>query len=257
MIELYNYKKPPPNEPNYGIKHYKRKIIKCLNCNHFYAIHKIDTAKFYKNAYSVISHGKNIDKKFKKIQKLAKNSDNFHRVSRFLNFFKKFKNNKVSLLDVGSGISIFLNAIKKKTNWNLTGIEPDINFVKFGRNKLNLNIIHSSLNSKILRKKRFDLISMNKVVEHVKNPILFINNCKKVLNKNGYIYIEVPDGLTASKQSDARNQEEFAVDHLHVFSIDSLYNTLKSCNLDVIKIDKICEKSGKFTIYAFAKNNDR
>ena len=50
MIELYNYKKPPPNEPNYNIKNYKRKIIKCSNCNHFYAIHKIDTTKFYKKA---------------------------------------------------------------------------------------------------------------------------------------------------------------------------------------------------------------
>ena len=64
------------------------------------------------------------------------------------------------------------------------------------------------------------------------------------------------DGALDKQQAGFR-KEWSTVDHLHVFSIDSLYNTLKSCNLDVIKIDKICEKSGKFTIYAFAKNNDR
>ncbi|MDC3114692.1 class I SAM-dependent methyltransferase [Candidatus Pelagibacter sp.] len=251
--EVFKYIKKPPNEPNYYIKNYKRKVVKCQNCNHFFAIHKINTSTFYKENYSIISHGKNISKKFNKIKKLKSQSDNFHRVNRFLNFFKKYKNKRISLLDVGSGLSIFLNAIKHKVRWNLIGIEPDINFVKFGKEKLGLNIIHSNLNIKKLKNKKFEIISLNKVAEHVKNPILFLKQCKNLLKKNGYIYIEVPDGLTASKQKNAKYQEEFAIDHLHVFSLDSLNNSLYSSGFEVILIDKIKEKSGKFTLYAFAK----
>ena len=251
--EIFKYTKKPPNEPNYGIKNYKRKVVKCQNCNHFFAIHKINTNKFYKENYSIISHGKNILKKFNKIKKLKSQSDNFHRVNRFLNFFKKYKNEKISLLDVGSGLSIFLDAIKNKVKWKLFGIEPDVNFVKFGREKLGLNIIHSNLNVKKLNNKKFEIISLNKVAEHIKNPILFLKQCNNLLKKNGYIYIEVPDGLTASKQKKAKYQEEFAIDHLHVFSLDSLNNSLNSSGFKVILIDKIKEKSGKFTLYAFAR----
>lgn len=251
--EIFKYTEKPPNEPDYGIKNYKRKVVKCQNCNHFFAIHKINTNKFYKENYSIISHGKNILKKFNKIKKLKSQSDNFHRVNRFLNFFKKNKNKKISLLDVGSGLSIFLDAIKNKVKWKLIGIEPDINFVKFGREKLGLNIIHSNLNIKKLNNKKFEIISLNKVAEHIKNPILFLKQCKNLLKKNGYIYIEVPDGLTASKQKNANYREEFAIDHLHVFSLDSLNNLLNSSGFEVILIDKIQEKSGKFTLYAFAR----
>lgn len=66
------YLKPPPNEPDYGIKKYKRRIFRCNKCGHFRAVHNIDTKKFYHKNYSLISHGKNIEKKFKKILNLKK-----------------------------------------------------------------------------------------------------------------------------------------------------------------------------------------
>ena len=253
ISKIFYYKKPPIKEPNYKIKNYKRAVVKCKLCGHFYAEHKIDTKKFYKESYSTISHGENISKKFHLIKKLGKNSDNFNRVSRFMDFFKKYKNTKISLLDVGSGISIFLSTLRAKVNWKLNGIEPDINFVNFGRKQLGLKIYHSNFNKKIFKNMKFDIISLNKVAEHVKDPILFFKNCKHLLNKNGYVYVEVPDGTTASKQKKAKQQEEFAVDHLHVFSLDSLYNSLNFVGFEVLKIDKIKEKSGKYTLYAFAK----
>jgi len=252
---IFKYKKPPSKEPDYKIKNYKRSIVRCKMCGHFYAEHKINTEKFYKENYSIISHGENISKKFNKIKKLGKNSDNFDRVSRFLDFFKSYKSKKIRLLDVGSGMSIFLNSLKTRVDWKLAGIEPDINFVKFGRKQLGLKIYHSNFNKKIFKNKKFNIISLNKVAEHVKNPILFFKNCKDLLNKNGYIYVEVPDGTTASKQSKAKQQEEFFVDHLHVFSLDSLYNSLTLVGFKILKIDKIKEKSGKYTLYAFAQKN--
>ena len=75
------------------------------------------------------------------------------------------------------------------------------------------------------------------------------------MTKNGCIYVEVPDGQTASEQRKAKYQEEFGVEHLHIFSLDSLYNSLTCAGFKILKIDKIKEKSGKYTIYAFAKKN--
>ena len=253
-IILYSYTKPPKNEPDYGISRYKREIFKCNICNHYRALHNIDTKKFYSENYSVISHGSNIEEKFEKILSLKKKSDNYFRVKRFLDFFKNSLNRKIKLLDVGSGLCVFLYAISKKVSWNIQGIEPDLNFVNFARKKLKLNVSRLTL-EKNKNKKKYDIISLNKVIEHVKNPILFLKKINKMLKKNGYIYIEVPDGESASQHKDAKNRQEFYVDHLHVFSLKSLANCTKFANFKLLKIDKICEQSGKLTLYAFAKKN--
>jgi 2-polyprenyl-3-methyl-5-hydroxy-6-metoxy-1,4-benzoquinol methylase len=253
IIQFYNYNNAPPKEPNYGIKNYKRKVKKCICCNHFFAEHKLINEKtFYKKNYATISHGKDLSKKFNQIINLGEKSDNFHRIKRFLHFFKDLKFKPVSLLDVGSGLSVFLYGLKKEVNWKLHGIEPEINFTKFGRETLKLNIINSNLNEKNFKKK-FNIISLNKVVEHVKNPIKFLQLCKKKLLSNGYLYIEVPDGLTASQQRNGRTREEFMVDHFHIFSMESLKNLLNVSGFDLLEINKIIEESGKYTLYAFCK----
>ena len=92
---------------------------------------------------------------------------------------------------------------------------------------------------------------MNKVIEHVKSPYTNIKKAKKNLNKNGIINIELPDAVEASKKW--KKREEFIIDHLHVFSKDSLYLLLKKASYKKINIGLILEPSGKFTIYAFAQ----
>jgi len=249
---LYSYSEAPKKEPDYGIKVYKRKIFQCKVCLHHKALHKIDTKKFYSKNYSVISHGKNIEEKFKKILNLNKKSDNYFRVIRFLEFFKRIKNKKINFLDVGSGLSIFLYTLSKKVKWNIEGIEPDLNFVNFAKEKLKLNVTRQTL-EKNKNTKQYDIISLNKVIEHVENPILFLKKINKILKKNGYVYIEVPDGESASKIKNGKNREEFYVDHLHIFSLKSLATCIKHANFKLLKIDKISEPSGKLTIFAFAK----
>ena len=96
-------------------------------------------------------------------------------------------------------------------------------------------------------------ITLNKVIEHVPNPELFLKNAKKLLTKNGYIYLEVPDGVRASSSKEGKNREEFFLDHLHIFSLESLKNCLVKNNFKILSIKNIKENSGKYTIYAFAE----
>ena len=141
---FYNYQSPPPLEPIYKIKNYKRKIMRCKICGHFKAKHKIKVSEFYKKNYSLISHGNDMKKKFNKINNLKSKSDNYHRVKRILSYFKNLKKKDINLLDVGSGLSVFLYQLKKKVDWRLVGIEPDINFVNFAK-KLSINVINLNL----------------------------------------------------------------------------------------------------------------
>ncbi len=255
LEKVFTYLKPPVNEPNYKIKNYYRVINKCKICSNYSAEHNINVDEFYKKNYSIISHGNNIKQKFKKIINLGKKSDNHHRINRVLKYFKSKKNKKIDLLDVGSGLSVFIYGLKKRVKWNLFGIEPDINFVKFSK-ELNVNVKHSNLKSKIFKGKKFDIITLNKVVEHVKDPLKFLKIINRLLKLNAQIYIEVPDGPSAAASKNGKFSEEFFVDHINIFSKRSLKRLLSLSNFKIKKLISIKEKSGKYSIIAFAKKNN-
>ena len=249
---IFKYLSPPKGEPKYKVKKYFREILQCKNCNHFFAKHNINLNSLYKKYYSLVSHGQNIKKKFDKINRLKTRSDNFHRVNRILRFFNG-SNKKYRLLDIGSGIGIFLYNLKRKTKWRLFGIEPDKHNVNFSKEKLKLNIKNKNFKSNQFKNSKFDIITLNKVIEHLKDPEFILKDIKNILKKNAYIYIEVPDGLSAKKSKNGKNSEEFFLDHCHVFSTHSLRNCLMKCGYEIALIEKIKEPSGKHTIYAFAK----
>ena len=95
-----------------------------------------------------------------------------------------------------------------------------------------------------------DFISINKVLEHIANPNKTIEILSKMLSRNGFLYIEVPDQISSRY---GKNREELMVEHLHVFSKKSLTNLIIKHNLTPIEVNQILEPSGKFTIFGFFK----
>ena len=153
-------------------------------------------------------------------------------------------------LDVGAGLGIFPKKLQNKKFKNIYLIETDkvnINFLKY---YLKFQKTHRKQSD--LKNIKFDLITMNKVIEHVDNPALFLKNYMKNLKLNGYIYIEVPD-IDAKNDKLSYDREEFFIEHHHVFSKTSLILMLSKLNLKILKIEQIREPSSKYTIFCFAK----
>ena len=247
--------KSPESEPNYKIKNYYRKLIKCKGCGHFKNESKVNMSKIYENDYSVVSYGDNLWGRLLKIYRLNKKSDNFHRVKRILKKYKKYtKSKNFNVLDVGAGFGLFLYALKKKNNlWKYLAVEPNIANVKFILKKLRINTIKEFI-EKFSTNKKFNLVTLNKVLEHTKKPIVNLKKLKKYLKKNGQIYVEIPDGTSASKIGYSR--EEFFIDHFHIFSKKSLTYVIRKAGFNIIQLKKIKEPSGKYTIFAFIKSKD-
>jgi len=208
--------------------------------------------KIYEKNYSQISYGKNLWKKLLKIYNLKKKSDNFHRVNRIINKYKKFNKSKnFCVLDVGAGFGLFLYVLNKKNkNWKLQAIEPNKNNIKFIQKELKIKSTKGFI-EKISTTKKFNLITLNKVLEHTKKPLEVLKKLKKNLKKNGEIYIEIPDGEAASEEGFHR--EEFFIDHHYIFSKKSFELLLNKANLKIITIKKIKEPSNKYTLFAFVK----
>jgi len=253
FILAKNYTSKPEGEVNFKLDgKYLRKYYKCSICDHHISDHEYNLNLLYSGEYISSTYGnyKGLKKRFNKINKLKPlNSDNFYRCLRIKTFFKKI-DKSFRTLDVGAGLGIFPKKLQNKKFKNIYLIETDkvnINFLKY---YLKFQKTHRKQSD--LKNIKFDLITMNKVIEHVDNPALFLKNYMKNLKLNGYIYIEVPD-IDAKNDKLSYDREEFFIEHHHVFSKTSLILMLSKLNLKILKIEQIREPSSKYTIFCFAK----
>jgi SAM-dependent methyltransferase len=251
FIKKFEYFRPPKGETKYFIskKKYYRYYAQCNYCYHCFSISEIKLKNLYSSKYNQATYSGNLKKNFEKIKNLPHNkSDNYFRVMRVKDFVnRQIRKEKIkTLLDVGSGLGIFPYSISDK-NFICTALDPDKLSYSHLKNNLKISAIHGDfLKRKI--KNKYDVITFNKVIEHVKKPEKMLNKAKSILRKNGIIYVEVPDVLAGKK---GKNREEFHIDHLHVFSKKSLSLLVKNVNLNLKLIKSIKERSSKFTIYAF------
>lgn len=249
---VHHFSSPPTGEIKINIEEYSRSLSQCLDCGHIYSIHNYDLNDLYNHMYVDSVYGTELISTFNKIISLPKEkSDNFKRVKRVINFMSHKDNRPLRVLDVGSGLCVFLYEVMKKTNWDCYALDPDERQAKHAQD-LGINSIHCDFNN-FKNEKSFDLITFNKVLEHLKNPEDFLEKAKQLLSHDGIIYVEVPDGEEALKDSPER--EEFFIDHHHAFSFRSLGVLLEKSGFSCLEISRIREPSGKYTLTCFAKLN--
>ena len=99
---------------------------------------------------------------------------------------------KINILDIGCGGGLLCEPLKR-LGANVTGIDAaknNIEIAKLHAKEMNLNInyIHSAPENLKLKNK-FNVILNMEVIEHVSNVDLFINNCSKLLEKDGIMFI--------------------------------------------------------------------
>ena len=106
-------------------------------------------------------------------------------------FIQKFVFEGIKILDVGSGRGELFNRFK--VNVDYTGLELSSKAVELakrdGINVINEDLyIHSQTN-----KGKYDLVCLFQVLEHLTNPILFIQAIKECLKPGGLLIIAVPN----------------------------------------------------------------
>jgi len=96
---------------------------------------------------------------------------------------------------------------------------------------------------------KFDAILMGYVLEHVDDPKLILNKYKHFLNKNGSMYVVVPNGSALNrrfglkagyiKSLDEMSEFDYKCGHKRTFTYESLLNLVKECDLKIEKCEGI------------------
>ena len=186
----------------------------------------VDLENYYKSE-DYISHTDSKKSMLDKVYQSVKN----YTLKRKLSLINSFKTEGKNILDVGAGTGDFLN-VCKNNGWNTVGVEPSIDAINIAAKKG----VFLKENLDEIQNKKFDVITLWHVLEHVEILSDYISKLKELLSDNGRLVIAVPN----HKSYDAKYYKEFwaAFDvprHLWHFSQTSIHKIFSTEEMIVEK----------------------
>jgi len=251
----FQYDRPPQGETPFPWKGtaYRRGYQRCRRCGHWSAEIRMDLTDFYRGGYMDGTYGDRIRENFQRVLSLpAEKSDNTARVQRVLTFAKTHLAPGLApkLLDVGSGLAVFPFRMRE-FGWQVTALDPDARAAEHARRYAGVRAIHADfMEWEPVSRELFDVITFNKVLEHVEDPVAMLVRARRWISPQGFLYAEVPD-VSAAAGGPAR--EEFCIEHLHVFSLASLTQASRRAGWSWLEGFEFREPSSKYTLCAFLR----
>ncbi len=267
---LFEYNQPDQYEQAVGVEKegYSRKWVQCKKCGFYYSLYSRDKEilnKIYETSYrsqdsSWRKHSP--EELFNIIIKLPpEESETKSRVEwikkNILSLWKDGimakKTPPLNFLDIGGGNGVFAYEFGEEKSgeekiWIPHVIDPDEN-AQFLKSKLKMEFIQSGYKSSLFGKK-FDFISSIYVLEHLNDPRSFIEDLKKDLNSDSFIYIEVPDAI-CFKHKD-KTDDIFNSCHLWMFSCYTLITFLNDCGMEVFCLNRVKTRRGHYALMVIA-----
>lgn len=249
----FEYDARPEGETAFdiGSQSYQRGYVECCVCGHYRAVTEMDLGFMYDGAYVDQTYGDKMRKTFEKIINLPpEKSDNEGRARYVLAQAEKHfgRTQDISLLDVGAGLSVFPWRMKK-AGWQVTALDPDERTAAHARDVVGVEGIASDF-FKVEAEQvgQFDVVSFNKVLEHVEDPVAMLKKAGDLLKPGGFVYVELPD---VAASIDGKGREEFFIEHFHAFSMASYVLTAEKAGFVCQAVERLVEPSTKYTLRGY------
>ncbi|MGM0579993.1 MAG: class I SAM-dependent methyltransferase [Bacteroidota bacterium] len=207
-------------------------IMICDNCNFQFTNPRPseeEIGKYYQSE-EYISHSDKANSPIDYIYKLARKYA-LATKRRLINSVAKDK--KGRLLDYGCGTGYFLETMKEN-GWKTYGLEPNEKAREIAKTK---SKVKESLEELNLKNKKFDIITLWHVLEHIHNINDTIKILKTILKEKGKIIIAVPN--IESYEQNIFEEDWAAYDvprHLYHFSQDTMNTLMLKHGLKIKKV---------------------
>lgn len=223
-------------------------IVQCKSCTLAYVNPRIQDENLY-DIYSsqYFSNASNGYENYELIEDLRMRT--FEKWYFEIEPFLKIKSGKA--LDIGCAAGYFLQ-ILEDNSWQVEGIELEENMNSIVRSK-GFTVYNSPLEY-FKTKRKYQLISLFDVLEHLPKLDIHIQKLNKLLDKDGSIILVTPD--LHSKQSKLFRKRWFQfkpLEHIQYFTYQSLKQVFKKNNLSIV----YSNTSGQYVNASFIINRLR
>jgi len=134
-----------------------------------------------------------------------------------------------TILDVGCFTGDFL-ILMKEAGADVYGLELQNDAVKIANKKLHGRVKAADVMTDAFPKVRFDVITLLGIVEHVTDPMKLIKRSTELLKKDGILMVQTPNSSSVLSRLTKHLWPPYApVEHIHLFSRDSLTKALQQC----------------------------
>lgn len=238
---IADYHAPPAGETDFAIAAYRRTLWQCRRCGHCVNAYGFDlSAALYKGGYADATYGDRMRAAFVCVMSLSpERSDNRQRVAALNALLPRGR-----VLDVGSGLGVFPAAMAEM-GWTVSALDPDPRAAALIAELAPVESIAADF-LEWTAEPRWDLVTFNKVLEHVGDPVGMLTKAAGCLSPRGKVYVELPDGEAALRESPDR--EEFFVEHLDAYSPASFAILARRAGFSLDRLERLREASGKYTL---------
>jgi 2-polyprenyl-3-methyl-5-hydroxy-6-metoxy-1,4-benzoquinol methylase len=214
------------NSEKFKLKYQKENfaVVTCSNCSmHFippYYRKKIEYTQ-YKN---------------EQVTEAVRAGNNWIKIQRHKLRFKFIQKYITAgkLFDLGAGWGHFMLA-GKELGYDVYGVEISEQPYLYCVNDLKLPVDHIDF-FEMDEAKKFDIITMWDVLEHIDKANEFVEKCNKLTKLNGYLFLQVPqiDSYFAKRHKD--NWKMMGLDHVNYFGKDTITKILANSGYEVVNI---------------------
>jgi 2-polyprenyl-3-methyl-5-hydroxy-6-metoxy-1,4-benzoquinol methylase len=143
------------------------------------------------------------------------------------------------LLDIGCAEGIFLKGVEDNSSWKAEGLEIIKSAVDFANKILNVKVIQGTLETIEDKDDYYDHLRMNNVIEHVQDPVVFLNKANSILKKGGTIYCTTPNGVQDGAILKVANKNGFEINllenHFFYYPPKTLRNIFESSGFKITR----------------------
>lgn len=205
-------------------------ISRCRNCGFLYTNPRPSEQRLgsYYESEDYISHNKKSNSLINRIYKIARKFTVRSKVA----MINKFTANKNTLLDIGCGTGEFINEAKKN-KWHINAVEPGT-LARKSAEELNGISIYEDIHK--IEKTKFDAITMFHVLEHVADLNGTMKKVRKLLHKEGSLFIALPNSASWDSTHYKNDWAAFDVPrHLYHFNQETAALLFKKHKLEVVE----------------------
>jgi SAM-dependent methyltransferase len=219
-----------------------RFLVRCQQCSlvfHDPQLDADDTENLYRKFRDFSPLKETPDQYFDRITTLPNSeSENQQKLSWIDSALPTLKTKAGRLLDVGCGGGVFMfSFLQHYSGWSVCGIEPTLSFAELARRRLGVPVVAESYKPQSFSGVKFDLVTLNQVLEHVVDPVGFLRSIASDVAPGGAVYVEVPDVSDIGYLPP--DHDRFHQQHLWIFSKDSLSKLAKKAGYEIVAVDTV------------------